>query len=286
MPASRWISNVIDLYSLTEQEDEALEDLLNSPIVPHIVQTDEKGSEEILSDEEAATRIPSVLPILPLRGLVVYPQTAVPLTIGQPRSIRLVDDVVAGETRLVGLIASRDPDLETPEPKDLFAVGTVAMVHRLFRAPDNTIRLVVQGLARFRTNEYIQLEPYLKANIELIPERVEEGSELEALARSARTQFERIAELIPSIPRELVASILALEDSLQTVYTIANFQRMELEDAQAILELDSASEKLHKLVGILAHELEARDILMRTADTCGIGVACVVEAAFEGSGVG
>jgi ATP-dependent Lon protease len=260
MPASRWISNVIDLYSLAEQDDDALDDLLTHPIVPHVIQSDEKGSEEFLSDEEAATRIPSILPILPLRGLVVYPQTAVPLTIGQPRSIRLVDDVVAGETRLVGLIASRDPDLETPEPKDLFSTGTVAMVHRLFRAPDNTIRLVVQGLARFRTNEYIQLEPYLKANIELIPERVEEGSELEALARSARTQFERIAELIPSIPRELVASILALEDSLQTVYTIANFQRMELDDAQAILELDSASEKLHKLVGILAHELEVLEI--------------------------
>ncbi len=260
MPASRWTSNVIDLYSLTDQDDETLEDLLTRPIVPHVVQTDEKGSEEILSDEETAARIPSVLPILPLRGLVVYPQTAVPLTIGQPRSIRLVDEVVAGETRLVGLIASRDPDLETPEPKDLFSVGTVAVVHRLFRAPDSTIRLVVQGLARFRTTEYIQLEPYLKANIELIPEKVEEGSELEALARSARTQFERIAELIPSIPRELVASILALEDSLQTVYTIANFQRMELEDAQAILELDSASEKLHKLVGILAHELEVLEI--------------------------
>jgi ATP-dependent Lon protease len=260
MPASRWTSDVIDLYSLATQDDETLEDLLASPIVPHVIQTDEKGAEEILSEEEAAARIPSVLPILPLRGLVVYPQTAVPLTIGQPRSIRLVDEVVAGETRLVGLIASRDPDLETPEPKDLFSVGTVAVVHRLFRAPDNTIRLVVQGLARFRTSEYIQLEPYLKANIELIPERVEEGSELEALARSARTQFERIAELIPSIPRELVASILALEDSLQTVYTIANFQRMELEDAQAILELDSASEKLHKLVGILAHELEVLEI--------------------------
>lgn len=260
MPASRWTSNVIDLYSLVDQDDEALEDLLTSPIVPHVIQTEEKDSEEIISDEEAAARIPSVLPILPLRGLVVYPQTAVPLTIGQPRSIRLVDEVVAGENRLVGLIASRDPDLETPEPEDLFSVGTVAVVHRLFRAPDNTIRLVVQGLSRFRTSEYIQLEPYLKANIELIPEKVEEGSQLEALARSARTQFERIAEMIPSIPRELVASILALEDSLQTVYTIANFQRMELADAQEILELDSASDKLHKLVGILAHELEVLEI--------------------------
>ncbi|TES93471.1 MAG: endopeptidase La, partial [Anaerolineales bacterium] len=93
-------------------------------------------------------QIPPELPILPLRGVVVYPQTAVPLTIGQPRSIRLVDDVMAGEDRLIGLVAAEDPELDTPGPDDLYSVGTVAKVHRLFRAPDGTIRLLVQGLAR------------------------------------------------------------------------------------------------------------------------------------------
>jgi ATP-dependent Lon protease len=247
-----------DLY---DTEENILDDLLLKPIITQVVDDDHTGTKPAgEGDEEAATKIPPILPILPLRGLVVYPQTAVPLTIGQPRSIRLVDDVVAGETRLIGLISSRDPDLESPEPKDLFSIGTVAVVHRLFRAPDGTIRLVVQGLARFRVGEFTQLEPYLKANIELIPERVEEGPELEALARNARSQFERIAEMIPSIPRELVTSILSLEDALQTVYTVANFQRMELDDAQTILELDSASEKLHKLVGILAREVEVLEI--------------------------
>ncbi|MCK5314299.1 MAG: endopeptidase La, partial [Anaerolineales bacterium] len=139
-------------------------------------------------------------------------------------------------------------------------VGTVAMVHRLFRAPDDTIRLVVQGLSRFRLGEFDQLEPYLKANIQLIPEDEEVGAEVEALARNARGQFERIAELITALPRELVDSVLSLDDPLQTVYTIANFQRMELEDAQALLELDKVSEKLHKLVGILAREVEVLEI--------------------------
>ena len=115
-----------------------------------------------------------------------YPQTAVPLTIGQARSIRLVDDVVAGEERLVGLVTSRDPDLETPEPKDLYEIGTVAIVHRLFRAPDGTIRLLVQGTSRFRLGEFVQTEPYLKAHVHLSPETVEQGLEIEALARSWR----------------------------------------------------------------------------------------------------
>jgi ATP-dependent Lon protease len=231
-----------------------------NPITTHILQKEDGGEEEDLHINVQKENIPSTLPILPLRGLVVYPQTAVPLTIGQPRSIRLVDDVVASDDRLIGVLTSRDPELEVPAPKDLYTVGTVAMVHRLFRAPDGTIRLLVQGIARFKVGEFVQKEPYLKANIELIPETVEDGLELVALARNARDQFERIAEMIPSIPRELVASVAALEDPLQTVYTIANFQRMDLQDAQQMLELDSASEKLHKLVAILVREVEVLEI--------------------------
>jgi ATP-dependent Lon protease len=161
---------------------------------------------------------------------------------------------------LIGQIASKDPDLETPEPGDLFEIGTVAMVHRMFRAPDGTIRLLVQGIARIKIVEYTEKDPYLKANIELFPETVADNLEVEALARNARDQFERIAEMIPSIPRELVASVVSIEDPLQTVYTIANFQRMDLQDAQNILEIDSVSEKLHKLVTILAHEVEVLEI--------------------------
>ena len=192
----------------------------------------------------------------PLRGVVVYPQTAVPLTIGQPRSIKLVDDVSATTDKLIGLVAARNPEIEEPGPADLYTIGTIATVHRLFRAPDNTIRLLVQGLMRFRVVEIVETEPYLKARIEIIPELVETGLEIEALARSARDQFEQISDLTPSIPRELVASIVTLEDPLQTTYTIANFQRIELKDAQTLLELDSTKAKLEKLVDLLVREAE------------------------------
>jgi ATP-dependent Lon protease len=261
MPASRWNNALTDLYNWSEEENLELDDFMLKQIVPQIVQNEtDLTHPEAVETSDQEKQIPSVLPILPLRGLVVYPQTAVPLTIGQPRSIRLVDEVVAGEERLIGLLTSRNPDLDSPEPKDLYTIGTVAMVHRLFRAPDGTIRLVVQGLARFRVGEFVQLEPYLKANIQLIPESLEESSEVEAMARNGRDTFARIAEMIPSIPRELVDSILSLEDPLQTVYTVANFQRMDLSDAQELLELDSVSAKLHKLVGILARELEVLEI--------------------------
>lgn len=250
----------MDMFEMINQDDLALEEILLKSIVPKVVEAEELVDEKTTESTIEENNIPSELPILPLRGLVVYPQTAVPLTIGQPRSIRLVDDTVSGDQRLIGLVASRNPELESPEPADLFQYGTVAVVHRLFRAPDGTIRLVVQGLVRFLVSEFIQLEPYLKAKIELAPEKIEEGAEIEALARNARDQFQRIAEMIPSIPRELVAAVLALEDPLQTAYTVANFQRMDLLDAQTILELNSASEKLHKLANILVREVEVLEI--------------------------
>ncbi len=242
-------------------EEEWSEFLFNPTITKVSSEESKDGAQTDLKNEPPKTpEIPNELPILPLRGVVVFPHTGVPLTIGQPRSIALVDDVVAGN-RLVGLVASKNPDLETPGPDDLYSVGTVATVHRLFRAPDGTIRLLVQGMTRFRLREFIEEEPYLRANVELYPELVDEdGLELEALARNVRNQFEHIAEMVPSIPQELVASISNLDDPLQTVYTVANFQRMDLEDSQNLLEIDSVSEKLHTFTNILAHEIEVLEL--------------------------
>ncbi len=209
--------------------------------------------------EEEVPNVPEELPILPLRGVVVYPQTAVPLTIGQPRSIKLVDDVASGQ-RLIGLVTSKDAEAENPGPDDLYQIGTVAMIHRLFRAPDGTIRLLVQGMGRFRLKEFIETEPYLKAKVESAPEIEEQGLEADALARNVREQFVHVADLMPSIPKELATSINAIEDPLQTAYTIANFQRMELEEAQQILEMDSTIDKLRKLVNLLTRESEVLEL--------------------------
>ncbi len=260
MPASRWNQSIMDLLSWFEDMEELQDEFLFRPITPRVLDQDGNEQSEIADGAELSDQIPSELPILPLRGVVVYPQTAVPLTIGQARSIRLVDDVMAGEDRLIGLVASKDPDLDAPGPEDLYSVGTVAIVHRLFRAPDGTIRLLVQGISRFHIKEFVHQEPYLKANIELFPEVMEDDLEVEALARNARDQFEHIAEMIPSIPRELVASVVGLEDPLQTIYTIGNFQRMDLDDAQELLALDPVLEKLKKLVIILTREVEMLEI--------------------------
>ncbi len=262
MSISRWFYELLEMLNWMDGGEEEWSEFLFNPTITKVSSDEaidgdpaEEGKEQLQSPE-----IPDDLPILPLRGVVVFPHTGVPLTIGQPRSITLVDDVVAGN-RLVGLVASKDPELETPGPDDLYQVGTVATVHRLFRAPDNTIRLLVQGMTRIRLGEFVEEEPYLRAKVEPFPESVEEdGLELEALARNVRNQFEHIAEMVPSIPQELVASISNLDDPLQTVYTVANFQRMDLEDSQNLLEIDSVSEKLHTFTNILAHEIEVLEL--------------------------
>lgn len=209
-------------------------------------------------DDEALVELPEELPILPLRGLVVYPQTAIPLTVGQERSVKLVDDVVSGN-RMVGLVASKDPELDTPGADDVQTVGTLATIHRLFRAPDGTIRLLIQGFQRIRIDEFIETEPYLKARVSRIPEDetiVEDDIEIEALIRSVVERFQALAELVPSIPDELVANSLNVEDPLQLVYAIATYVRIELDDAQLILEMDGTVEKLRHLLSILTKEYE------------------------------
>ncbi len=253
MPASRWKADLFDIWDMLDHDNLSLDDILSETMIPEM---DELQGRELEDDEVLRQNIPAELPILPLRGLVVYPETAVPLSVGQPRSVKLVDDVMAGEDRLIGLVASKNPENETPGPEELYRVGTVANVHRLFRAPDDTIRLLVQGVVRFRIVEFTQEEPYLKARVEIDPVQGEESVEIEALVRKVQDQFKDITDMVSSVPQELVDAVMSLEDPLQIVNTVANFQRLDLEDAQELLELDSITEKLHNLVNFLARELE------------------------------
>lgn len=209
---------------------------------------------------EDELRIPTHLPILPLRGLVVFPMTAVPIRVGQPRSIQLIDDVVVGQ-RLVGLVASRDPELETPGPDDVYRIGTVAAVHRLFKAPDGTLTLIMQGLLRMRVEEFVSEAPYLKARVSVTAERAETSPEVEALRRGIAEQFHRLTELAPAVPEEMGSLIVNLEDPLQLAYAVANQVRsIGLESAQRLLELDSVTDKLRMLLGLLTKEVEVLEL--------------------------
>ncbi len=208
---------------------------------------------------EPAAEIPEELPILPLRGVVVYPLTVVPLAVGQPRSIRLVDDVVLGR-KLVGLVASKRPELEEPMPEDCYTVGTLALIQRLLRMPDGTMRILVMGLERIRILEYTATQPYLRARVERHPETMSPGPELEALRRKTAELFARMVELVPGLPDQLGAMAMAVEDPKQLAYAVATYLRMSLQEAQEILELDDVAAKLHKLIALLTREIEVLEL--------------------------
>jgi ATP-dependent Lon protease len=204
--------------------------------------------------------IPDELPILPLRGLVVYPQTAIPLVVGQARSVKLVDEIMAGD-RIVGLVASKDPELEEPPPDEIHRVGTLASIHRLFRSPDGTIRLLVQGLQRIEVDEFTTEDPFLRARVHAIPETVDENAlEIEAATRNVTDLFSRLADLVPSIPGELISSMLNTDDPLHLVYSIATYIRIDLAEAQALLELETLGAKLRRLIQILSKEVEVLEL--------------------------
>jgi ATP-dependent Lon protease len=218
-----------------------------------------RQEEAAAEPKEERIEIPEELPILPLRGVVVYPVTAVPLTVGQMRSIRLIDEAVL-ERKLVGLVASKDPSIEEPAPEDTYQIGTVATVQRLARMPDGTIRLLVMGLERIRILEYTSSQPYLKARVERLPEIADESVEVEALRRKVIEMFSRLVELIPGIPTEIGSMASSIEDPRQLAYAIVTYIRIELQDAQTILELDHIAEKLRKIVSLLSKELEVLEL--------------------------
>jgi ATP-dependent Lon protease len=212
------------------------------------------------SDADGLLRVPPHLPILPLRGMVVFPMTAVPIRVGQPRSIRLIDDAVVGK-RLVGLVASRDPQLESPGPDDVYRIGTVAAVHRLFKSPDGTITLIMQGLMRIRIEEFAGEQPYLTARVTMAPEIIEETPEIEALRRNIAEGFQRLGELAPTVPEEMSTLVVNLDDPLQLAYAVANqIKTIEVEEAQRLLEQDSTTEKLRMVLSLLVKELEVLEL--------------------------
>jgi ATP-dependent Lon protease len=215
-----------------------------------------------VDNEQMELDIPAELPILPLRGVVVYPMMWLPLTVGQERSIRLVDDALvdSSQQRIIGLFTSRDTSVEEPAPNEVYEVGTAAVVHRMLRAPDGTIRLIVQGIERIRTTGYLQEQPYLRANVEVVPDTEEESLEQEALMRTTLDLFRRLVALVPHMPEELETAAINAQTPRQLAYLVAASTRMEPEQAQEILEIDPVAQKLIRLNSILAKELEVLEL--------------------------
>jgi ATP-dependent Lon protease len=203
----------------------------------------------------ASEQLPDALPVLPLRETVTYPESLTPLAVGQERSIKLVDDVL-GSNRMLAMVASRDPDDEEPGPEKLYDVGVVGFVARMLKVPDGTIRILVQGTQRVRLGPYMAEEPYLVAQVEELPDVIEQTPELEALTRNVQRTFSEIIEQIPYLPEELQMAVANIEEPSALAHLIAGALRIGTEEKQELLEELNVAKRLHRLSQILARELE------------------------------
>ena len=206
-----------------------------------------------------AEELPAELPVLALKDTVVFPDSTTPLAIGQERSIELVDDVVDGE-RLLALVTVRDPDVEVPDWDDLYEVGTAAVVHKMIRVPDGTLRILVQGQRRIRLEERIADDPYLVARFSDVPDETEESREVEALTRNAQGLFGRIIGLAPYLPEELQIAAANIADAGALCNLVASTLRLKTEEKQQLLELEDAEERLRAVSKILNRELEVFEL--------------------------
>ena len=208
---------------------------------------------------EGDVEIPSALPVLPLKETVVFPQSMTPLAIGQERSVKLIDDVVAGD-RMLALVTTRDSEVEQAGFDDMYEIGTAGLVHRMIRVPDGTLRILVQGLARIRLERQVTHDPYPVGEFVQLPDVVKQSKEVEALTRTVQNQFARVVELVPTLPDELQLAAANIDDPSILTYLVASTLRLKTEEKQQLLELVDVEQRLRKTAAILSRELEVFEL--------------------------
>ncbi len=204
---------------------------------------------------------PTELPILPLRGTVAFPFIIMPLSIGVPRSVSLIRAAIK-DNSLIGLVVSKEPEIEEPGPEQLHEVGVVGRIHRVVRGENDSLQVIIQGLERFKVESWTQTEPYLVAKVSMAPDVVEEdkAAEIEALKRRILELSRAIVEHMPQVPNEVSQFLDQIDNPRTIVYTIASNMRMEMEDRLALLLEDTLREKMAHLVRLMTHELEVLEI--------------------------
>jgi len=195
------------------------------------------------------------LPLLPLRGILVFPYMVIHLDVGRTKSVQAIEEAMI-QDRVIFLATQREAQTDEPGEDDIFQIGTVAEVKQLLKLPGGTIRVLVEGLARAKARRFISYEPYFQVEVEQYPEEFRKNSEIEALMRSLVYQFEQYVKLSKRIPPETVVSVVNLEEPGRLADIIASHLTLRIEEKQNILEAADIVTRLEKLCAIVAKELE------------------------------
>jgi ATP-dependent Lon protease len=207
---------------------------------------------------------PSELPVLPLRNVVAFPHTLLPLAVSLKRSVRLLEDVLEGD-RLMVLAAMTDPSVEEPGPDGVYRVGTLAVVERALRVDDD-YQIVVRGLARVRIADWLAEEPYLKARIAQAPEMVKDGAEIEALRRELLAAARRMVLFFPQVPEGILDILDQINEPTVLLYMVASNIRLDVGQAQSVLAGDDLSAQMRALLTHMQRETEVLELGKRIRD--------------------
>jgi len=199
--------------------------------------------------------LPESLPILGLSDIVIFPGMVAPLLIETSQSTKLIDDVVGGN-RLLGVVLQRNAEAENPLPHEMHGVGCAARVLKMLKFPDNTVRVLVEGLWRIRIQDYPRTDPYLVSKYELVRDVSEDSVELTAMLRNAQSQFQEIIKLSPALSEQIKIAALNTEDPGHFADLIAVNLNLSLEERQNLLETNSVKERLTRLLPMLGREHE------------------------------
>src|SRR5262245_33802480 len=210
-------------------------------------------------EDVSGIAIPEALPLLPLRGVVIFPSAIVPLLISRGASLKLVEDCLAGE-RMLGLIAQRNPEDEAPDPSALYARGTAGRILKMLKYPDGSIRILVQGLRRLEVVEYTQHEPYFRARVRLLQDQYQPAKDLEAVQANMVNQFAKLVSLSPYRPDELQVVVMNIKDPGKVTDLVASNLNISLEEKQDLLNSTDVRARLEKLSTILNREIELLEL--------------------------
>jgi ATP-dependent Lon protease len=211
---------------------------------------------ELRNDAEGAR----TLPVLPVRDTVLFPHAVLPLTVGRESSVQLINSL--GEDKTIVVVAQREARVDTPQPTDLFSVGSLAVVHKVVRMPNQSLFVFAEGLERVKVTEYTQLTPFMHATVESIPEvTAPKNSEIEALQRNVLTLFQQIVAGSPTLSDELSTVAGNIEDPGRMVDFIASsLPSLSTRDKQDVLETPDVHVRLEKINQHLAKELEVQQL--------------------------
>jgi ATP-dependent Lon protease len=211
---------------------------------------------ELRDDSETAR----TLPVLPVRDTVLFPHAVLPLTVGRESSVQLINSL--GDDKTIVVVAQREARVDAPQPTDLYAVGSLAVVHKVVRMPNQSLFVFAEGLERVKVTEYTQLTPFMRASVESIPEvPVPKNSEIEALQRNVLTLFQQIVAGSPTLSDELSTVASNIDEAGRMVDFIASsLPSLSTRDKQDVLETPDVQVRLEKINQHLAKELEVQQL--------------------------